>query len=55
MKKVEREEGHYWIKYKGKWTVGEFDGHKWALPRIGLYKYQSQLDEVGHRVMRNVK
>lgn len=55
MKKVEREEGHYWIKYKGKWTVGEFDGHKWALPRIGIYKYQSDIDDVGEQVMRGVK
>ena len=32
-----REEGFYWLKYKGEWMVGKFDGYKWALPRIGIY------------------
>lgn len=54
MKQV-RMEGSYWVKYKGQWMVGKFDGYKWALPRIGIYKYQSDLDDVGEQVMRNSK
>ena len=50
-----RDEGFYWLKYKGEWMVGKFDGYKWALPRIGIYKYQSDIDDVGHRVMRDLK
>ena len=50
-----REEGFYWVKYKGQWMVGKFDGYKWALPRIGIYKYQSDIDDVGHVVMRDLK
>lgn len=52
--KLVREEGYYWLKYKGEWMVGKFDGYKWALPRIGIYKYQSDIDDVGHQVMREV-
>ena len=43
------------MKYKGQWIVGKFDGYKWALPRIGIYKYQSDIDDVGEPVMRGVK
>ena len=50
-----REEGYHWVKYKGEWMVGKFDGYKWALPRIGIYKYQSDIDDVGHMVMRDLK
>ena len=50
-----REDGFYWLKYKGQWMVGKFDGYKWALPRIGIYKYQSDIDDVGHMVMRDLK
>ena len=50
-----RDEGFYWLKYKGEWMVGKFDGYKWALPRIGIYKYQSDIDDVGHMVMRDLK
>ena len=53
--KLVREDGFYWLKYKGEWIVGKWDGHKWALPRIGIYKYQSDIDDVGHRVMRDLK
>lgn len=49
-----REEGFYWLKYKGEWMVGKFDGYKWALPRIGIYKYQSDIDDVGERVVRSL-
>lgn len=50
-----REDGFYWVKYKGEWIVGKLDGYKWALPRIGIYKYQSDIDDVGHMVMRDLK
>lgn len=50
-----REEGFYWVRYKGQWVVGKWDSYKWALPRIGIYKYQSDIDDVGHRVMRDLK
>ena len=50
-----REEGYHWVKYKNEWMVGKFDGYKWALPRIGIYKYQSDIDDVGHMVMRDLK
>ena len=53
--KLVREDGFYWLKYKGEWIVGKWDGHKWALPRIGIYKYQSDIDDVGERVMRDLK
>lgn len=53
--KPAREEGYYWVKYKNEWVVGKFDGYKWALPRIGIYKYQSDIDDVGHQVMRDLK
>ena len=53
--KPNREDGFYWLKYKGEWIVGKWDGHKWALPRIGIYKYQSDIDDVGERVMRDLK
>jgi len=49
-----RAEGYYWLKYKGEWMVGKWDSYKWALPRIGIYKYQSDLDDVGAQVMREV-
>ena len=50
-----REEWFYWVKYKGQWIVGKWDSYKWALPRIGIYKYQSDIDDVGHMVMRDLK
>ena len=50
-----REPGYYWLKYKGEWMVGRWDSYKWALPRIGIYKYQSDIDDVGERIMRGVK
>ena len=50
-----REEGYHWVKYKNEWMVGKWGGHKWALPRIGIYKYQSDIDDVGNRVMRDLK
>lgn len=50
-----REEGFYWVKYKGQWIVGKWDSYKWALPRIGIYKYQSDVDDVGEQVIRGVK
>jgi hypothetical protein len=50
-----REAGFYWLKYKGEWVVGKCDSYKWALPRIGIYKYQSDIDDVGHQVMRDLK
>ena len=53
--KPAREEGYYWVKYKNEWMVGKFDGYKWALPRIGIYKYQSDIDDAGHMVMRDLK
>lgn len=53
--KTVREDGFYWLKYKGEWMVGKWDGYKWALPRIGIYKYQSDIDDVWHRVMRDLK
>lgn len=49
-----REEGFYWVKYKGQWIVGKWDSYKLALPRIGIYKYQSDIDDVGEQVMREV-
>ena len=52
--RAKREIGHYWIKFKGKWTVGEWDSWKWAIPRLGIYKYDGDLDDVGHQVMREV-
>ena len=52
--KLVRDEGYYWLKYKGEWMVGRWDSYKWALPRIGIYKYQSDIDDVGHQVMREV-
>lgn len=53
--KPAREEGYYLVKYKNEWMVGKFDGYKWALPRIGIYKYQSDIDDVGEQVMRDLK
>ena len=50
-----REDGFYWVKYKNEWMVGKWDWYKWALPRIGIYKYQSDIDDVGEQVMRGVK
>lgn len=50
-----REEGYHWVKYKNEWMVGKWDGYKWSLPRIGIYKYQSDIDDVGERIMRGVK
>ena len=50
-----RADGYYWLKYKGEWIVGKWDGYKWALPRIGIYKYQSDIDDVGELVTRSVK
>lgn len=49
------EDGYYWLKYKNEWMVGKWDGYKWSLPRIGIYKYQSDLDDVGEQVIRNSK
>ena len=49
------EDGFHWLKYKGEWMEGKWDGYKWALPRIGIYKYQSDIDDVGHMVMRDLK
>ena len=53
--KPNREDGYHWVKYKNEWMVGKFDGYKWALPRIGIYKYQSDIDDVGEPVVRGVK
>ena len=50
-----RDEGFYWVKYKEQSIVGKWDGYKWSLPRIGIYKYQSDIDDVGERIMRGVK
>jgi hypothetical protein len=50
-----RVNGFHWVKYKGQWTVGKWDGHKWSLPRIGIYKYQGDIDDVGEQLMRNAK
>ena len=53
--KLNREDGYHWVKYKNEWMVGKWDGYKWSLPRIGIYKYQSDIDDVGELVTRGVK
>jgi len=50
-----REAGFYWLKYKGEWMVGRWDDWKWSLPRIGIYKYQSDIDDVGEQVTRGAE
>lgn len=43
---MKREEGFYWIKYRGRWIVAEWSGYYWWMPMSDSAWIDSELEEI---------
>lgn len=48
--------GYYWVKWRGKWTIAEFDYfHEWWIAGIPDFLNEIELEEIDERQIKRVE
>lgn len=48
---MKRENGFYWVNYKGEWIVGQWDENLWWIPAADVHFNNDEFIEIDERMI----